>query len=221
MSSNQHGKSSSTPNLPATNAGQGARVDAPLSSMDDNAVDSESRLGGQSLLSLRTEPAKVELQPPETLSSQGGRESLPARREPLVFNPLVLNIPVRIPASAAKQNVEKQPQVSGSEKTSSEHRHTDCRPITISRRFSYPDTYQETMWLFDSVGTTREPLCLLDHTADTLCMRRRSETGGCRNWSDDLEEDGTAAALFEVSRNAEAGTRDGRWYRPGEPDLQT
>lgn len=46
----------------------------------------------------------------------------------------------------------------------------------MTRRFSYPDTYQQTMWLLDSVGATGEQLCLLDHTTDTLCTRRKSET---------------------------------------------
>lgn len=184
MSPNQHGREgSSAPNLQPTDTGEDVRDDGPPASVDD---DLKPPPGEQSLGSPQMEPERMERQPTKTPAGSDGQKSPPARLEPLIFSPLVLNSPVRTAAPTTAQNVEKQPQESVSEEDTPTPRRPGCRPVVMSRRFTYPDTYQETMWLFDSVGTTRGQLCLLDHATDTLCPRRGSE----------IEEDAEMGVIF-------------------------
>lgn len=51
----------------------------------------------------------MRLQPTQTPAGSDGQKLPPTRREPLVFKPLVLNAPVRVPSPVGAQNVEKQP----------------------------------------------------------------------------------------------------------------
>lgn len=118
-------------------------------------------------------------------ASSYGNDSLPERSPSLVFSPLVLNPTMYIPPTSPKpREPQDQFQKLDLEKDRVKPGRTENRPSIIGRRFTYPDTYQEAVWLLDSVGTTREKECLLDHLGVDSSERRRSDT------AEDVETDG-------------------------------
>lgn len=140
--------------------------------LDRDTVGSTSRSADQPSAPLGTGPAKG-LQPLGISAEPEGPETPRGTQQSLVFNPLVLNSAVRVrPPPPTAQGRLEQPRASDSGGSPDEHQRTDARPSVMCRRFTYPDSYQEALWLLDSVRTTRERRRLADHADDTPSSRR-------------------------------------------------
>ncbi|KAL2113665.1 hypothetical protein VUR80DRAFT_2887 [Thermomyces stellatus] len=120
-------------------------------------------------------PANKDVQSTETPAGPDGQNSRPQSSKSLVFKPLVLNPTAQIPPPQALPSAHGHSQESDSQDDTRTPQRTYGRPPTMSRRFTYPDTYQESVWLLDYIIATREELCLSDHATDTL-YESRSET---------------------------------------------
>lgn len=184
MSPRDHsGESPSTPTPETNRTSKDVRDGASLTCVDRDvrlerhAVDSTSRSRNQPSTPLGTGPARdlyplgMPVEPEVPQSPHGTRQSL-------IFNPLVLNSVVRVPAPPpTAQGRLQHPGPSDSGGIPDEPQRTDARPSVMCRRFTYPDRYQEALWLFDSsVGAIRERRRIADHADDASCSRRRYHT---------------------------------------------
>lgn len=181
-SPDQPDESSSTPNLETATPGEDAREEAPLADVDDDvridrdAVDSLPHAGDQPAGSPRSEPVDKDGRAAESPPGSDTQTAPPSSRRSLVFSPLILNPTGQMPLPpAAAQSPQEQLQEPDSEGDTTSPQRTDTRPSIMGRRFTYPDSYQEAVWLLDSVGTTREQACLADHAIDAPCARRGLE----------------------------------------------
>ncbi|MBE3043162.1 hypothetical protein IMZ48_11440 [Candidatus Bathyarchaeota archaeon] len=214
-SPDQSDQNSSTSNRETARPEQDAHGEAPLANVDDDvrvdrdAVDPPPQPGDERPGSPRTKPADKGVQPTEARAGPRSRTSPSTTRQSLVFNPLIPNPTMHIPPPPpAAQNPQEQLQEPESESDALDPRRTDARPPIMDRRFSYPDTYQEAVWLLDSVGATRERECLADYAVDVPCARRRS----------DAEEDAEAEEVVWKRMQLEqhySGPRDASGREPG------
>lgn len=179
MSPRDHsGESPSTSTPETTRTNKDVRDGASLVGVDQDvrldrhAVDSTPRSRNQPSTPLGTGPARglyplgMSVDPEVPQSPHGTRQSL-------VFNPLILNSVVRVPPPPpTAQGRLQHPGPSDSGGIPDEPQRTDARPSLVCRRFTYPDTYQEALWLLDSVGDVRERRRIADHADDAPCSRR-------------------------------------------------
>ena len=144
--------------------------------LDRDAIGFARQSRKQTSVPLGTGPAEG-LQPLATSAEQVVPNTPAENRQSLVFSLLALNSAVRVPLQPpTAQGRLQHPRASGSGDVPDGPRRTDARPSVMCRRFTYPDTYQEALWLFDSVGTSRERRRLADYADDAPCSKRKSHT---------------------------------------------